>query len=406
MDPLLKSAAQARSSAAAVGPLDALRQIVVRAEGREPGVPLRMDPAVTRWSRAVPSPADVLALVATVRFETKSCARRDEILQRVERVGVAAVADRQVRAALTDPLTGLATRARLEDEAQHLMAVSTRGSRPLTAVVLDVDGLKQINDVQGHAAGDAAIAEVGRAVRAHIRRTDRAFRWGGDEFVILMPDTTSEGARVVLERLQRSCATATSAGLDTYDAAVDQDVAGWLARADAELYRSRRDRRGTTSSHAHGASRPSRLHAGRRTVELALVGLAAISASTAGWFTATEAAHRLNPAAGDVQARVLQLGTDDTGPSAATRFGGSMQRGPEAQRPTSTVVVPAPGPMSVIAAAEPVRLPTVIDDVVTPVLETRLPAVPVPVPTQVEEADPSLVGGVVQTVKDLVGVLL
>jgi len=203
------------------------------------------DRAVTRWSRQAESPLDVLVLVAEVRRSRRPLSRAHQAaLEHLTLVAVAAVSERMVGEALTDALTGLATRARLEDEVQHLIASSVRTQTPLTAVVIDVDGLKHLNDSQGHAAGDAALAELGRAIRTNLRRVDRTFRVGGDEFALFMPSTTPEEARSVIERIQQHCTTPFSVGMTTHSGdRWDTDVAGLVQQADAEMYEQRQQLR-------------------------------------------------------------------------------------------------------------------------------------------------------------------
>jgi diguanylate cyclase (GGDEF)-like protein len=101
----------------------------------------------------------------------------------------------------TDPLTGLANlrafRARLEEEVKRARRYRT----PLTCVMADMDYLKSINDQLGHAAGDLAIGAVARTVAEELRETDFGARYGGDEFVLLLPHTGEEEGRVFAERL-------------------------------------------------------------------------------------------------------------------------------------------------------------------------------------------------------------
>ncbi len=103
--------------------------------------------------------------------------------------------------AQTDPLTGLANlrafRSRLEEEVKRARRYRTS----LTCVMADMDHLKAINDQLGHAAGDLAIGAVARIVADELRETDFGARYGGDEFVLLLPHTTSEEGRVFAERL-------------------------------------------------------------------------------------------------------------------------------------------------------------------------------------------------------------
>ena len=108
--------------------------------------------------------------------------------------------------ARTDALTGLANvrafRSRLLAEMKQLRRYGT----PLTCIMADVDQLKPLNDELGHAAGDQAIAAVGRAIREELRETDFGARYGGDEFVALLPHTLLEAGRACAERVARKLA--------------------------------------------------------------------------------------------------------------------------------------------------------------------------------------------------------
>jgi diguanylate cyclase (GGDEF)-like protein len=103
--------------------------------------------------------------------------------------------------AQTDALTGLANlrafRARLDEEVKRAQRYRT----PLTCVMADMDELKPVNDELGHAAGDRAIAAVAAVIRDELRETDFGARYGGDEFVLLLPHTSAEEGRVLAERV-------------------------------------------------------------------------------------------------------------------------------------------------------------------------------------------------------------
>ena len=376
----------------------ALGVIVAAAEQAAGASTSRLDQAVTRWSRDVGSPADVVSLVAEVRRGGRLSRAREEVLDRVAAVAVAAVAERQVRDALTDPLTGLATRARLEDELQHLLAMSLRAGNPLTAVILDVDGLKKINDEQGHAAGDAALAAVGTAIREHARKTDRAFRWGGDEFVVLMPGTSDEAARLVVQRIQDSCPTATTAGVATHtDGATDVDVATWLSAADADLYRRRSEMR---SARAPRRTRRPILRSGSGA---ALLGVATIAAATGGWFGLSTVAHNAvdHPAA---QAA-----------APVTRVIAPVVSAPVAVEPTTVLrsvttvgrshhLTTAPAP---VAPVTPPLVPSVITQVVEVPVAPQLPTIEPIDMTPVTAAQPKgLVRSLLGTVNGVLSAVL
>jgi diguanylate cyclase (GGDEF)-like protein len=324
----------------------------------------RLDHAVVKWARELGTPAEVILLVEQARRELRASRRRDEVLERVALTAVTEVGERLVREALTDPLTGLASRARMEDEVQHLLALSQRSGRTLTAVLLDVDGLKRVNDTEGHAAGDAALAEVGRAVREHLRKTDRAYRWGGDEFLLLM-NADLDDTSLVVERIRQSCTTALSYGASVHTGGADPvDVATWLSEADADLYRRRNAIRSLVPMQRR---RGSHVHPAR---QVALSGLAAAAAVAVGWTGLTAANHA--------------SGRHPQSPAQAAAV-------PQAATSVLTPVVSAPAPVAITPAkatraarsprstatpAAPVTAPVAVPAVQVPVVD-----VPVEVPT-------------------------
>jgi diguanylate cyclase (GGDEF)-like protein len=107
--------------------------------------------------------------------------------------------------ALLDGLTGLGNHRAFQEEIERQWSSASRYSRPLALVLLDLDEFKQINDSDGHAAGDLLLRRIGGIIGSSLRRSDRAFRVGGDEFAILLPDTDDDGAYVVTRRLLASC---------------------------------------------------------------------------------------------------------------------------------------------------------------------------------------------------------
>jgi diguanylate cyclase (GGDEF)-like protein len=106
--------------------------------------------------------------------------------------------------ATQDALTGLANRRHLNDTLPGLLALALRERAPLAVVVLDLDHFKQVNDTHGHLVGDRVLAAFGRLLRAHLRASDQAFRYGGEEFCLLLPHTAAAAARGKLEQLLRA----------------------------------------------------------------------------------------------------------------------------------------------------------------------------------------------------------
>lgn len=102
-----------------------------------------------------------------------------------------------------DPLTGLLNRRAFLDLAHHEQTRARRGGAPIAVAMADIDNFKPINDEHGHAVGDEILKEVAARLREHVREEDVICRWGGEEFVCLLPDTDLETGRRVVERMRR-----------------------------------------------------------------------------------------------------------------------------------------------------------------------------------------------------------
>lgn len=151
------------------------------------------------------------------------------------------------RLATTDPLTGIANRRRFFEQAQHEVARAHRYGNPLALVMLDIDRFKTINDNHGHAAGDLALRETAQACQAEIREQDLLGRLGGEEFAILLPETSPLAAEALAERLRErvaALAPVTANGLrlrltasfGVTELGTGEALDRFLARADAALY--------------------------------------------------------------------------------------------------------------------------------------------------------------------------
>jgi two-component system cell cycle response regulator len=112
------------------------------------------------------------------------------------------------RLATTDTLTGLLNRRAFLDAMDRERARSERHVFPLSLLLLDVDHFKRVNDTRGHAAGDAVLQAVARILASVARRSDIVARWGGEEFVVALPQTGEAGARIAAERVRRAIAEA------------------------------------------------------------------------------------------------------------------------------------------------------------------------------------------------------
>jgi diguanylate cyclase (GGDEF)-like protein len=144
-----------------------------------------------------------------------------------------------------DPLTGLLNRMAFRAAAEHALALAGRTGRSLTIAVIDLDDFKLVNDRHGHAAGDQLLRELSAEWTALLRGGDVLGRYGGDEFVLLMPETTAPDAYHALERLTFAHPASWTGGVAEW---TGETFEQWLARADVDLYA----RKG-----ARGSRRPS-----------------------------------------------------------------------------------------------------------------------------------------------------
>ena len=148
-----------------------------------------------------------------------------------------------LRLARVDPLTGLGNRRAFDEAVDTELARAERGARPLSLLVADLDGFKAINDRHGHLAGDRCLRAVAAVVRAAVRRPDACFRWGGDEFVVLLPEADIETATTVGTRVAEGAVhdcTAPDGGTLTLSFGVselrpDESGESLLSRADLAL---------------------------------------------------------------------------------------------------------------------------------------------------------------------------
>jgi len=165
-------------------------------------------------------------------------------------------ANKSVEMAITDALTGLHNRRYMEMHLASLVEQAVARAKPLAALVLDIDFFKAVNDTYGHDAGDDVLREFALRMRKSTRNIDLACRYGGEEFVIVMPETDMAVATMVAERLRRRIASepfsiqqgakklevTISIGLAALSGAQDTSAA-MLKRADVALYRAKKEGR-------------------------------------------------------------------------------------------------------------------------------------------------------------------
>ncbi len=173
-----------------------------------------------------------------LEFQTQEMERANQDLERANAL--------LATLAATDGLTGLCNRRTLGERLTVEIVRARRYDSPLSVLLMDVDHFKQYNDTFGHLAGDLVLQTVGQVLSAHARVTDLAARYGGEEFAVVLPETDSEGALVVAERIRLAMEShegpqrtvTVSIGVCTLGAGT-ADADTFLASADSALYRSK-----------------------------------------------------------------------------------------------------------------------------------------------------------------------
>ena len=162
---------------------------------------------------------------------------------------------RNYQMATVDSLTGFFLRdhffQRVRDEDRRVRRYGGR----FAVLMVDLDGFKQINDTNGHLAGDRYLHEVASTIREQLRGADLACRYGGDEFCLLLPETDMRGARVIAERIRQAVRrrivggdefvlhTTVSIGIAAFPEHDTGDLQGLMGKADDALYRAKRSGR-------------------------------------------------------------------------------------------------------------------------------------------------------------------
>ena len=161
--------------------------------------------------------------------------------------------------ASTDPMTKLYNRRYFSRIAQHVLALAKRERESLSVIMLDIDHFKRVNDTYGHQVGDQVIILLAETITAHLRKSDFAARFGGEEFVILLPRTPLDNARSTAEKLRKAVEALTfktgeglevhftiSLGVSTVDIMTETSVEPALKRADDAMYLAKESGRNRT----------------------------------------------------------------------------------------------------------------------------------------------------------------
>ena len=191
-------------------------------------------------------PVDKNELMARVRTQIRKKRYTERLRDNVQM---------SIEMAITDALTGLYNRRYMETHVGTLVEQALARGKPLTVLILDIDYFKAINDTYGHDAGDDVLREFAIRIRKSIRGIDLACRYGGEEFVVVMPETDLAVAAIVAERLRRRIAGEQfpiEQGARAVEVTISIGIAGLgpndtpasvIKRADQALYRAKRDGR-------------------------------------------------------------------------------------------------------------------------------------------------------------------
>lgn len=153
-----------------------------------------------------------------------------------------------------DPLTGARNRVSMLSDLRSLMELVQRGVQDTSICIMDIDHFKRINDTYGHQIGDQVLMHVTEYITEHIRPYDKIYRYGGEEFLISMPNTDMETAKMIIERIREGLMTLAAAYNDTEPISIlasfgialltqDMSVEESIERADKALYASKKNGR-------------------------------------------------------------------------------------------------------------------------------------------------------------------
>jgi diguanylate cyclase (GGDEF)-like protein len=155
-----------------------------------------------------------------------------------------------IRAASIDKLTALINRQALDKVISKERERAIRYKRPLSLIMFDIDHFKRINDTYGHIVGDSVLREVASLAQANLRTNESLGRWGGEEFMVVLPETSIEGARLAAEKLRRLFERSNFAGIKELTASFGvteysnrENIDRFLQRVDDALYVAKQEGR-------------------------------------------------------------------------------------------------------------------------------------------------------------------
>lgn len=158
--------------------------------------------------------------------------------------------DQLSKLALLDQLTGLANRHYFDYDIEFLVATSQRNKTPMSMLLIDLDRFKLVNDIHGHDVGDLVLKQTAEIIRDSLRASDRAYRWGGEEFLVVLPETEHEGMARIAEKINQNFrdslfdvigSITVSIGGAEYES--EEEIELWFKRVDLSLYKAKQNGR-------------------------------------------------------------------------------------------------------------------------------------------------------------------
>ena len=204
----------------------------------------------------ISKPFEAAELVARVHVRIRLKRERDQLRTSAEEASVRA--EQAQEQAMTDALTGLLNRHALAHTLARESAEARRYNRPLSCMMVDLDHFKAINDTYGHATGDRVLRQIAAVLREAVRGTDTVFRYGGEEFLVLLPETDLAGAGSLGEKIRAAAegrlfgesvrAFALTLSVGVASLAGEESGNDMIARADVALYRAKKRGRNRVES--------------------------------------------------------------------------------------------------------------------------------------------------------------
>lgn len=222
-----------------------------------PAAFLREDNIHFEFNASRPLALGLVALVTLLNIYLAS--RRVEIRRLREELISKTIQNELVRQqSFTDPLTEIYNRHSLDDMAGRFISQARRSKKPLTLLLIDVDDFKEVNTRFGHLTGDVVLADIATLLKGSVRGSDAAFRYGGDEFLVILAETSAANAKSVIGRIRAGLAEWNRGGhLEDFVLSLSIGVAEWsdgktldelLDSADHEMYAQKAEQKSKATS--------------------------------------------------------------------------------------------------------------------------------------------------------------